>query len=77
MTVKELAKEAWEVALGIAKTVPAKLSWREAMRLLRASLPSALCERAVGILVLALVLAAFGMVMYLARYLSNSTTPLP
>jgi len=68
VTFRELAKEAWDVARDIAKTVPARLSWREALRLLRRSLPAALCERAVGLVLLGLVLTAFATLAYLVAY---------
>ena len=71
MTLREIAKEAWEVAKGIAKTVPVRLSWRDAMQIMRRSLPDALWERLVGTLVLLTVLTAFAVVIYALYYLGS------
>jgi len=71
VTLREIAKEAWEVAKGIAKTVPVRLSWRDAMQIMRRSLPDALWERLVGTLVLLTVLTAFAVVIYALYYLGS------
>lgn len=65
MTIKELAREAWEVARGISKTSLAHLSWREAIKIMRRSLGAAVCERVVGIVVLGTVVCALFGALYL------------
>jgi hypothetical protein len=73
VTFKELTREAWEVAKGIAKTVPVRLSWRDALRIMRRSLPDALWERLVGTLVLLMMLSTFSVVIYVLYYLGRLT----
>jgi hypothetical protein len=49
--VRSLLREAWDVVRGVAGVVVGRPSWRESLRILRASVWRGLAERLVGLVV--------------------------
>ena len=72
--LRDLAGDAWDVVRDIAgpagRTV--RMTWSEAMRLLRKSLIPALIERLVGILVFGMLVAFVVVIMRLVGLLSGA-----
>jgi hypothetical protein len=72
--LRDLARDAWDVVRDIAGPAgrPARMTWSEAMRLLRRSLIPGLIERLVGLCVFTVMVALVVMIMRLIGLLNGA-----
>lgn len=71
--LRDLARDAWDVVRDIAGPAgrTARLSWREAMRILRRSIVPVLVERVIGICIFSVMVAFAVMILRLMGLLST------
>ncbi len=71
--LRDLARDTWEVVRDIAGPAgrTARLSWREAMRILRRSLVPVLVERVIGICIFSALVAVVVMILQLMGFIHS------